>query len=69
MQYGKGPLTTSGFQATALMTSTLAKTRGQSGWPDIQLTLLGISPHRLFSSDLSHAFGLKVSSYMSDIMP
>lgn len=59
MNFGTGPLTTSGFQATALLTSGQAKAKGQAGWPDLQLTLFGVSPHRMFSSDLAHAFGLK----------
>jgi hypothetical protein len=59
-QNGRGPLTTSGFQATALLTSLYAKAKGQEGWPDLQLTLFGMTPHRLFSSDLAHAFGLRV---------
>lgn len=65
IQKGVGPLTTTGFQATALLTSNLAKARGQTGWPDVQLTLLGLSPHRLFNSDLAHAFGLKVADRKS----
>ncbi|ODM99988.1 Glucose dehydrogenase [FAD, quinone] [Orchesella cincta] len=56
---GKGPLTTSGFQAAAVLASTLAKAQGQGGWPDLQLTLFGLTPHRMFYSDIGHAFGIR----------
>lgn len=56
---GKGPLSTSGFQATAVLSSSFAKAQGAAGWPDIQLTLFGLSPHRMFYSDIGHAFGIR----------
>jgi len=58
---GRGPLTSSGFQATALLTSTIAQSNGEKDWPDIQLSLFGLSPHRLFSSDMANAFGIRES--------
>lgn len=56
---GKGPLSTTGFQATAMLTSSIATSQGQGGWPDIQLTLFGLTPHRMFYSDIGHAFGIR----------
>ncbi|CAL8127841.1 unnamed protein product [Orchesella dallaii] len=57
--YGTGPLTTTGFQAAGLISSSFAKHRGEKGWPDLQLLLHGVSVHANYATDMAHAYGLQ----------
>lgn len=57
--YGTGPLTTAGFQAVGLLSSSFAKLRGEKSWPDLQLLLNGVSVHSNYATDLAHTFGLQ----------
>lgn len=54
-----GPLTTTGFQAAAVISSGLEKLHGSRNWPDLQLTMYGISHHKTADEDFSHAYQLK----------
>lgn len=55
---GQGVLTTSGGQASAYITSSYAKSRGEVTWPDIQITLAGLAVHETFASDVARAFNI-----------
>ncbi|ODN02670.1 Glucose dehydrogenase [FAD, quinone] [Orchesella cincta] len=54
-----GPLTTTGFQAAAVISSGLEKLHGGRNWPDLQLTMYGLSHHKSADEDFSHAYHLK----------
>jgi choline dehydrogenase-like flavoprotein len=56
---GKGILTSSGVHASALISSSIAKSSGLGDWPDIQLLVSGISVSKTFAAEMSKAFGLK----------
>jgi len=61
---GIGPLTTSGVQASGIMSSSLAKARGEGDWPDLQLFFMGVSVHKGFAEGLSRAFHLKRTDFI-----
>ncbi|CAL8128032.1 unnamed protein product [Orchesella dallaii] len=54
---GKGILSTSGAHATGIISSSLAKARGEGNWPDIQYFLFGFSALKTFGA---HSFGLSL---------
>ncbi|CAL8099563.1 unnamed protein product [Orchesella dallaii] len=57
---GKGPLTSSFYQASALIQSSFAKTRVEDkDWPDIHLQLSSIGIHKTYAQDLAHAYNLQ----------
>ncbi|CAG7718407.1 unnamed protein product [Allacma fusca] len=56
---GQGPLTTSTTQATGIFSSTLAKSKGEGHWPDLQSIFVPLGIHKNFGKDLAHAFGLR----------
>ncbi|ODM93031.1 Glucose dehydrogenase [FAD, quinone], partial [Orchesella cincta] len=57
---GKGPLTSSFYQASALIQSSFAKTRAEDkDWPDIHLQLSSIGIHKTYAQDLAHAYNLQ----------
>jgi len=56
---GKGPLSSTGFQATAAIASSFAHADNQSDWPDLTLTLYGNSVDNNFIHEISRSFGLK----------
>lgn len=66
---GKGPLTSSFFQASGLILSSFAKSREEdSNWPDIHLQLSSIGVHKTYAQDLAHAYNLQenvLSQYYS----
>ncbi len=55
---GRGILSTSGSHATGIISSSLAKSRGEGDWPDVQFFLLGYSGLKGSSEAFAHGFGL-----------
>lgn len=62
---GRGPLTTSGVQASGIISSSLAKARGEKDWPDLQLYFSGISVGKNTAEALARAYHLKRSEMIS----
>lgn len=60
---GKGPLTSSGFQATGFVASSFAKKRGETHWPDMQWIMLGNSVYKNYGKDYEFAYNVK-SGYL-----
>lgn len=57
---GKGPLTSSFYQASGLIQSNFAKSREEDyNWPDIHLQLSSIGVHKTYAADLAHAYNLQ----------
>lgn len=56
---GKGPLTSSGLQATGFVVSTVAKNRGEVNWPDMQWIMLGNSVYKNYGKDYEFAYNVK----------
>ncbi|CAL8070241.1 unnamed protein product [Orchesella dallaii] len=56
---GRGILTTSGTQAMGFFASKVAKARGQTDWPDIQIILAGVSIGKNFAADFARGFGVR----------
>ncbi|ODM90311.1 Glucose dehydrogenase [FAD, quinone] [Orchesella cincta] len=55
---GKGILSTTGLHATGIISSSLAKARGEGDWPDIQYFLYGFSVFKTFGAAFARGFGL-----------
>ena len=56
---GHGPLSSTGIQASAFLTSQVAKARGQPDWPDIQYLLLGTGVYGRQDQETSRSFNIK----------
>jgi len=58
--HGTGVLTSSGFQARGLFSSSFSKkfNQNQISWPDVQLQLSSTAVHQSFISTLAHIHGL-----------
>lgn len=57
---GQGPLTTTGYEAAAMLTSEYKKNSANDPhWPDIQLTMYGVGIHSTADEDMCHAHRLK----------
>jgi len=56
---GKGPLTTTGVQATAFIPSSRVKRLGEEKWPDLQWVMLGTSVYNNYGKDSEHSFHVK----------
>lgn len=57
--HGKGPFTTSGANAQGFYASSLAKSAGESNWPDTHLTLFGASICSFCDTQLARAFNFR----------
>lgn len=55
---GTGILSTTGCHATGIISSSLAKARGEGNWPDIQFFLFGFSVFKTFADTFAAGFGL-----------
>jgi choline dehydrogenase len=56
---GRGPLSTSGYQAAGVISSMPARARGEENWPDILLLLHGQGIHPTFSRSFARAHSLQ----------
>ncbi|ODM94363.1 Glucose dehydrogenase [FAD, quinone] [Orchesella cincta] len=56
---GRGPLSSTGMQATGFIASSFAKKRGEAHWPDLQWTILGNSVYKNYGKDNEYAFNVK----------
>jgi len=50
-----GPLTTTGFEASGLLTSDTGKLTGRANWPDTLLIMNGLAHHESSAEDFAHA--------------
>lgn len=55
---GRGILSSSGVHSTGIISSSLAKARGEGDWPDIQYFHFGFSVFKTFADHFAHGFGL-----------
>lgn len=56
---GGGPLSSTGIQATAFLTTKYAAERGQPDWPDIQYLLLGTGLYGRQDKEFSRSFNIR----------
>ena len=56
---GAGPMSSTGIQAAAFLTSEVAKRKGQGNWPDIQYLLLGTGVYPRQEVDTSRSFNIR----------
>lgn len=59
VNYGVGPLTSTGVQATAFLVSEQAKAAGEGTWPDFQYMLLGTAIYNNAPTDFEFAFNVR----------
>ncbi|CAL8144019.1 unnamed protein product [Orchesella dallaii] len=53
---GTGPVSTTGVQATGLISTSYAKAEGKGDWPDIHYILLGTGIYQKMAEDFAHGF-------------
>jgi choline dehydrogenase-like flavoprotein len=56
---GTGPLTSTGPVASAFLSSSIAKSTGETNWPDIQYMLLGTAIYDNAPRDFEFAFNVR----------
>jgi len=57
---GRGILSSTGAPAAGIISSSYAKARGQSSWPDLVVYYFGFSAFKTYGQVFSHAFNLKM---------
>lgn len=64
MKFGTGPVSSTGVEATGLISTKYAIEDGKGDWPDIQYILLGTGIYQRMPQDFAHAFHVDENKLM-----